>query len=304
MPPTNLTKELQAGILARTQRDNKVTLCHFVDMNNHSHQLCIPKEPHLFSKFYMEYQKKVADTVRKLLRRTRLNLWEGRPSVTLIAGLEDAIDRLVYFYMNPTRAGLVRSIDEYPGLNTWEAFKTCEPDIDATVKIKAYWMPASALEPLPDSNRLSPAADRIVVTNIHQSDRALEYELEIKPMKWLEVFGISKPEDIERIRQTVIRRVREQEAEVEKERIETSRPFMGAERLKQQEYFRPHTPKKHGHRISLICRDNERRPTLLKQFSSIRQRCRECYLALKEGIPHEWPPGTFIPWIPPSVCHA
>jgi hypothetical protein len=206
--------------------------------------------------------------------------------------------------MNPVRAGLVRSIDDYPGLNTWEAFTTCEPDIDATFKISAHWMPSSALEPLPESNMLSPRADRNMVNNIRESDKAVEYELEIKPMKWLAAFGITNPEDIERIRQTVIRRVREEEREVEKERIDKSMPFIGAERLKQQEYFRPHTPKEKGPRISLICGDDARRPTLLEQLSQIRQRCKECYLALKQGLDHEWPPGTFIPWIPPSVCRA
>lgn len=36
MPPTATTNEIRLGILGRTQRDNKVELCHFVDTNNHS----------------------------------------------------------------------------------------------------------------------------------------------------------------------------------------------------------------------------------------------------------------------------
>jgi hypothetical protein len=61
LPPTNTTNQLLSGILARTQRDEKVTLCNFVDMNNHSHQHAIPNEPSQVTKFYMEYQKKIME---------------------------------------------------------------------------------------------------------------------------------------------------------------------------------------------------------------------------------------------------
>jgi hypothetical protein len=87
-------------------------------MNNHSHQHFIPDDPHKKTKFYMEYQKKVTDTVRKLTKLKQLQLWEPRPSVFFMAQLEDAIKRIVYLFVNPAKAGLVETIDEYPGLNT------------------------------------------------------------------------------------------------------------------------------------------------------------------------------------------
>jgi len=42
LPPTQTTNQLPTGILARTQRDEKVILCNFVDMNGHTHQHFIP----------------------------------------------------------------------------------------------------------------------------------------------------------------------------------------------------------------------------------------------------------------------
>jgi hypothetical protein len=69
-------------------------------MNNHAHQHVIPDDPHKHTKFYMEYQKKVTDTVRKLTRLHRLNLWEDRPSVVQVVQLEDAIKRLIYLFLN------------------------------------------------------------------------------------------------------------------------------------------------------------------------------------------------------------
>jgi hypothetical protein len=302
LPPTETTNQLLTGILARTQRDEKVTLCNFVDMNNHTHQHVIPDDPNQHVKFYMEYQKKVTDSVRKLTRLKRLQLWEGRPSVTHITGLQDGIDRMVYIFCNPAAAGLVASIDQYPGLTTWEAFKTCEPSVDAEVRIKAHWTPVSRLTPLPEGNRLSPANDRELARQIRETDGTIEYELVVNPLAWLRVYGVTDPKQIEEIRQSIIRKVYAREAELAKERLEQGRPVLGAERLTQQPYLRPHTPKKKERRISVICGDDVARPRIIASNKDIRRQHKECYQALKEGRPHEWPPGTFIPWVPPKEC--
>jgi hypothetical protein len=288
LPPTETTNQLLAGILARTQRDEKVTLCNFVEMNSHTHQHVIPDNPNQHVKFYMEYQKKVTDSIRKLTKLRRLQLWEGRPSVIMLAELQDGINRMVYLFCNPAKAGLVASIDHYPGLNTWEAFKTCEPSVDAEVRIRAHWTPVSLLEPLPGGSRLSPANDREMAKQMRETEGTLEYELVVK--------------QIEDIRQSIIRRVYAREAELAKDRLEEGKPILGAERLRQQPYLRPHTPKKKERRIFVICANDVVRPQIIASQKDITRQHGECYQALKDGRPHEWPPGTFIPWVPPKGC--
>jgi hypothetical protein len=273
-------------------------------MNNHTHQHCIPENPEQHAKFYMEYQKKVTDTVRKLTKRQRLNLWEKRPSVTKIDGLEDAVKRLVYIFLNPAKAGLVSSIDEYPGLTTWKAFSTCEASVEAEVRLKAYWTPVSRLERLPSGNRLSPAQDEAMAARLRDSGESVEYELVIKPLAWLKVYGVHEPQRIEEIRQRIINQVYSAEAKLATERKEEGRSVVGAERLRYQEYLRPHVPKKKERNIYVICGDHARRPVLIRMFQDIFAQCRKCYQALKAGLPHEWPPGTFIPWVPPRAFQA
>ena len=305
LPPTQTTNQLLAGILARTQRDEKVILCNFVDMNSHAHQHLIPTEPHKKIKFYMEYQKKVTDTVRKLTKLKRLELWEDRPSVFFMARLQDAIQRIVYLFLNPAKAGLVATIDDYPGLNTWHAFKTCEPSVDAEVTIEAHWTPVSVLEPLPtDNNNLSPAHDRAMAERLRETEGTMEYNLVIKPLAWLGVYGVTEPDQIEAIRQSIIKAVYDGEAAIAKERREKGLPVLGAERLKQQRYLRSHKPKKRERRIFVVCGDDIIRPQIISAQQDIYDRHRKCYQALKEGRPHDWPPGTFIPWVPPKACRA
>lgn len=304
LPPTETTNQLITGILARVQRDDKVTLCNFVDMNNHTHQLVIPNDPERLSRFYMEYQKKVTDTVRKLTKLSRLQLWEKGPSVPLIAELEDAIKQMIYIFLNPAKAGLVSSIDEYPGLSTWQYFKACEASVDAEVSIEAYWTPVSNLEALQSNNKLSPTNDRAMAQRLRANKKTQKYNLVIKPLAWLRCYGITEPKEIEAIRQRIIKAVYDGEAELSNERIAKNLPIMGAERLKRQGYLRSHTPKKKGRRIFVICGNNELRPAIIELFKEISHQCNECYLLLKAGKPHSWPPGTFVPWLPPKTCQC
>lgn len=302
LPPTETSNQLLAGILARTQRDDKVTLCNFVEMNSHSHQHVIPIDPYKLTKFYMEYQKKITDSVRKLTKLKSLQLWEDRPSVIKVAQLEDVIKRIIYLFLNPAKAGLVDSIDQYPGLSSWQGFKTCEPSVEAKYIMKANWTPVSSLEALPDGNKLSPFDDQAMAKRLREKKHTIEYELVVQPFAWLKIYGVTNPEEIEAIRQRIITAVYEEEAALAKKRQGEGLSVIGAEKLKRQKYLRPHTPKKKERRIFVICADNELRPKIISAHKETARKHKKCSENLRNGIPQEWPPGTFIPWVPPKRC--
>ena len=304
LPPTKTTNILLGGILARTQRDEKVTLCNYVIMNNHGHIHAIPDKPEQLSRFYGEFQKKTTDTVRALLGQKSLRLWEDRTSVIMLDGLEDVINRLVYAFCNPAKADLVDSIDDYCGLNTWHAFTTCKPSVDAEVQIQSSWHPVASLPELPANRVLSETQDRALSARLLASKDSVRHVLVVKPFAWLAHFGISEPAEIEEIRQGIIRRVRENEAEYRAKRLKDHKAPMGVEKLKCQPYMKAHTPKQKSRKIFLICANKERRLELLRFFQDIFARCRECYEKVKSGISAVWPPGTFTPWLPPGECYV
>jgi hypothetical protein len=115
---------------------------------------------------------------------------------------------------------------------------------------------------------------------------------------------VTEPEQIEAIRQRIIKGVYDGEAGIAKERREKGVPVLGAERLKKQRYLGSHTPKKKERRIFVVCGDDILRPQIIAAHNDICDQHRRCYQKLKEGRPHEWPPGTFIPWVPPKDCRA
>ena len=71
------------GIMARTQRDDKVVLCHFAWMSNHPHFVVRSKDGEDCIKFYMELERKITAALKRLLGLEILHLWEGTPMVDL-----------------------------------------------------------------------------------------------------------------------------------------------------------------------------------------------------------------------------
>lgn len=300
MPPTRTSNEIKLGILGRAQRDNKVDLCHFVDMNNHSHNLAVSHTGQELAKFYMEIQKKTTDAVKTLVGLPHLSLWEDRPTVARVVDLEAVISRIVYIYCNPSNAALCDSIEEYAGLSSWSAFLACEPSVDAEVTIYSRWYPVSELPRLP-ARSLSPSQDAALHRELVKSERAHAHPIVLKPFKWLAQFSITEPLRIENIRKQIIARVREVERANAASRTIANASCVPASVQVREPYMKRHNPKKKGRKIFIICSDKEQRIELLQQYRWIFSRCKECYRKLKEGLRVDWPPGTFIPWLPPGI---
>ena len=303
MPPTRTSREIKLGILGRAQRDNKVDLCHFVDMNNHSHNLAVSHTAQELAKFYMEVQKKTTDAVKALVGLAHLSLWEDRPTVARIVDLQAVINRIVYIYSNPSNAALCDSIEEYAGIDSWSAFLSCEPSVDAEVTIDARWYPVSEIPRLP-ARAVSSSQDAALHRDLLQSEGAISHPIVLKPFKWLEQFGITEPLRIENIRTQIIARVREIERGNAAKRATANTRCVPTSVQMREPYMKPHTPKKKERKISIICSDRQERIRILQEHKWIFSRCRECYRKVKEGLRVDWPPGTFIPWLPPGFSFS
>jgi hypothetical protein len=269
-------------------------------MNNHGHNLVVSKEEKDFCKFYMELNKKTTDAVKALLGLRKLSLWEDRAGVPKIATLQDAIERVVYLYCNPAKASLCDTIDEYPGINSWKAFLAAEPSVDAEFEIEAHWYPVAAIPRIPRNKKLSRWDDAGLCIKMKQSKQRQRHTIIVKPFKWLEVFGVTEPEKIESIRQDIIRRVRETEADYRRKREEAGKRAFKPSELQREAYMRHHVSIKQGRKIIVICSDPFLRAQEIAHYKYILQVCRDNYGKAKAGIRVEWPPGTFTPWFPPG----
>ena len=140
LPVANYMKLLIKCILARTQRDFKVELAHHIWLGNHPHIVATLKDADLARRFYMEVQKKLTDAIKRLLGLEYLQLWAGTPRVIEISDLKSAIKMIAYYYANPAAAHLVESIDDYPGLSSWDDFTVNTSKLDAAVVHEGPWI--------------------------------------------------------------------------------------------------------------------------------------------------------------------
>jgi hypothetical protein len=295
---TRYMKLIIFGIIARAQRDAKVTLCHFLWMGNHAHMLAVFKDPEQAVNFYAEVQKKLTESLKALLGLPHLRLWEGRPVVAQIADLPAAIEQIAYLYANPARANLVDSISDYPGCSSWDIFQetiVLEPDrVDVKIERPALWIPYSKMSLLP-SQVLKKHADIDFAERL--SKEGLPHTLELHPNAWMKCFGITCPKQVANINKEVIAGLSEKEQEHRDKRLAEGKGVLGERLLRVQSVNRAHIPKGRARRrrVFVICSDREERVRIITKIKALCDLARRYFLDARRGIQRNWPPGMFRP---------
>ena len=283
--------------LARTQRDLKVRIVHFIWMGNHAHILVICSDAVQLTRFYGELQKKLTDYMKRLLDLNYLDLWEGSPSIIRIADLEAAKERVAYFYANPARANLVDSIDKYPGYSSFKAFLNTSNTLLNRHTEKIPWIRCPTISKAPTRN-LSVCQDQHLRQKLLKSAKT-SHRLTIFPNLWMSCFGISTTEEIREVNKEIYQRLRDLEAAARESRQQKGFKPFGANVLSKQPLMLSHTPKKYSRRIFVIARNKEIRVNYIRFVQSICEQCKECYERWKRlDFSFTWPPGTFPPPLP------
>ena len=288
---------LLKSAIARTQRDHKVDLCHFLWMANHPHLLIRALDAEQCKRFYGEIQKRVTDSFKRLMGRKRLLLWEKKPVVAKILDLDETIERIGYFYLNPARAHLVESIADYPGLSSWRAFRSAEPSVNVLNSEVVPWIRMPQIKRLP-ARSLSNWEDQRISKKLTMT-ASVHHTLEIRPNAWMKAFKICAPEEIASINNRIIHNIASVEQALTAERARTGRTVLGSKRLRNQSIFQPHRPKKHGRRIFVLSSSPELRSRYIQSLRLLTQQCVTLFTLACKGVQVTWPPGISVPPIPP-----
>lgn len=236
----SLIKLLIEGIIARAQRDQKVTICHYLWMGNHVHMILIARDAQHCVFFYQEIQKKITDSFKRLLGKDKLRLWEGEPVLAEILDPDAVVERISYLYANPASADLVESIDDYPGLSTWNKYVSIGSNDDCTIISEVPWIQLPSIKVLPSST-LS-RIDDVLTTSRLRANSTIKHELRIDPNAWFACFKINDSAAkyyLERI----VASVRNREQEAKKNRNITNKKVLGKKVLQAQPILQAHTPK-------------------------------------------------------------
>jgi hypothetical protein len=247
--------------------------------------------------FHERLKKRLTDFLKRLLNIQHLSLWDNRTTLGEVLDLEAAIERVVYTFLNPVRAGLVRSIDDYAGCNTWKEFISAPADVNATVEKVVPWILATDIETLSQENP-SLSEERSLIKAINEYALARDtHTLRVMPFKWLEAFGLVDPIEIEKVRQRIISQVRQEEAKItpKREPLRRIEGFVVTDR---------YLPPKKDRKVFMYSSCKERRFAFLATFRRFIIQCAECYRLMKQGVIDVlWPPECFKPPVP-RLCNA
>ena len=294
-----LMKRLIESAIARTQRDDKVILCHDIWNGSHTHLIVKALDAEQCKNFYMEIQKKITDAVKRLLKVDHLEIWEGRPTVVELPNVDAVIVRIAYLYANPAQDDLEESIDRFPGLSSWRPFLNCLHTLDAKSEEIVPWIRLPSIQPL-DSRHLSDSQDINLTRQLEKLNRKKSHKLIRRPNAWMKCFEIESDEEAKAINERIVQEVRVREEEERLRRKLAKKTVMGSARLLRQPIMKEHQPKKRERKIFVYSTIKEIRLDRIAAADHFEREYDRCSKEWRGGnLFVEWPPGAFRPPIPP-----
>ena len=275
-------------LLAKAQTLYPVQVCHFQWMGNHFH-LILAGRAAAVSSFMGFFQGEIAKYIKLIVPKFyQTKFWKGRFKEQKLCTAQDVINKIIYIYANPARAGLVESIFEWPGVSSWKMYTNGSNRFCVRfVEIKDFKKIA---------RRICHMKDAHAAKELRLIGKA-SYEFSIFPNVWKRCFKESALWTDEYIRETVVSGVAEREKELDLER--GSKPVLGVNALKNQSITQPYEPKDTGGSPFLICHDLEIRKQCIESYKLFCKQCREAWEQWKKGMFDAlFPSGCYRPGTP------
>jgi REP element-mobilizing transposase RayT len=287
---TSYMRAIIESILARAQQLHPVQVCHYLFMGNHLHMIVRVDNPQDVPAFVNRIKTETAHAINRLLGREKRRIWsEGYDSPALLTA-EDVIDKIVYIYTNPQRAGLVDKIEEYPGANSWEMFM-CNNTTKSSPWIHRPAIPALSRKPMG-------VAEQEALKEQLLSGAKQEHLFTLRPYGWLDCFKIPESE-IPIIKRKIASMVRAVEAELRGRRKLKNKHVLGKKTLMLQSPFKEYVPKTYGRRMICISQDVELRKRFIEYVKHLFRKGREVFESWRAGdLTVPFPSGLFPPSLP------
>jgi REP element-mobilizing transposase RayT len=291
-----LCKAIIKSCLAAAQNLYPVRISHLLVEASHMHMVITVYNPEHVPSFMTHLKTESAHMINSLLGRKKRTLWcEGYDSPTVLT-FAKAMMVTAYIYSNPAKDNLVRSIDDYPGLSSWQMFKSGE-----CLKVwKRLRRPQFRALPK-DSHNLrgyTKEAGRLL------ADSAESQTFLLEPNAWLEAFGITGQAEQQRINARVIERVRTLEERAARVHKRDKKSIIGRERLTTQRIDLTYRPRRKGKRMWCLAERRAIRMAYIRMFKKSKKEARRVLALWRQGdMTGRYPPGLY-PLSFPKLANA
>lgn len=222
MKANPLIKSILESCLAKAQNLYPVRICHYLFEENHLHMIVVVENPEDVSDFMERFKTESALALNRLIGRERGKVWcDGYDSPVLL-NPADVMKYITYLYCNPAKDGLTDSIEEYPNLNSWKAYRSGKYEINC-LPIKRPDVPTlSSLRP---SSREIDRYSEILLGRY--PDRV---KFVIEPDAWMEIMRVPENKR-ERVNVKIQEMVLKRENKYRQEREISGSKVVGREKL-------------------------------------------------------------------------
>lgn len=293
LPPNPLINLILESCLARAQTLHPVKICHHVFESNHAHFIMAVDNPEDVPAFMGRFKTESAHAINKILGRQKRTIWcEGYDSPPLLT-VSQVKNEINYIYTNPAKDGLEDSIENYPGLSSWEAFKASE---EATIECPRIRRPM-----VPDPGMMEEANPSQIAETLRSTIKAKQ-ELKITPDAWMDCFNILDAAERQTINEEIQNRVAEDESRYKKDRMEQGRRAIGRARLIKARMNLDYRPEREGRRSICMSDDKEIRRAFIADVHAKKAEGKLVQAKWKVGdYSHPYPAGLFPPSLPRTM---
>lgn len=252
-------------------------------MANHLHLIIRVTDSEKAYKFVGYIKGESAAAINLLLGRKKHTVWQDGFDSPIILTSDKVIEKIVYIYLNPAKARLVGTIDEYPGLSSWKALTTGKQ----TRSVK--WIRRATIRKLAKVKMTY--SEQVEVLSKLRKANDTRHDLTVSPYAFTKSFRDMrhfKPEVIER---EIVRRVRAGEDEYKKLDPEV----MGERKITRQAINAPYESKRAGRRSLFISSNIDLRVTALEWHKKKSDKAKAAWKTLKYALKSELPAGFYGP---------
>lgn len=290
--PNNYIRLMLLGVIARaSNRFEGITICSWLFMANHYHAIVILKgEPAEFAAFMNFVDGEIAKLVVRWLGKRNVRVWAQRYHAAPLLTSDDVLDYMVYLFMNPVKARLVRAASEWAGASTFYALAG-----DESRSFKRI-MPGKVPR-LPRRSFSQKLIERLE-GGIANSD-AEEWELRVDSFGWMECFSNTRGQS----RLVMLNRLNEALERAERELDQVGSKVIGMRTLAHSNPHKPFRPRKRGRRVACLSKNWELRRRFLLVYRAFCERAERAWRdASSKNMLPTLPPGAFCAPKPFRCC--
>ena len=287
LPANPLVKYVLVSALLKAQLHHNIKISHFLVNGTHIHFIVRVINPEDIPGFMERFKTESAHYLNRLLGRKQRTIWCKRYDMSACLEYTDVINRIVYIYNNPVKDGLISSIDLYPGLSSWQRFKSNKSYIKGALLSRRNIKP---VEQVPGEKQFEHHRKGL-------SKKRKVRILEIDPNDWMKAFDIDDPKEINEL---ILSSIEENRKDIHEIRLANDKKhYLGSSKLRNQEIDLSYEPQRSGRKMWCYSKNKEKRARYISWVKSLVSEAREVYQEwLRGNTSQRMPIGMLAPRMP------